>query len=78
MKNNVSNYDLQVDIGRRIFLQYDQALLIRKYSLQADARWIYLTYLNTPCRISRTDRQIDELHDGGWADCRNFGTVTTV
>jgi len=78
MKNNVSNYDLQVDIGRRIFLQYDQALLIRKYSLQADARWIYLTYLNTPCRISRTDGQIDELHDGGWAECRNFGTVMTV
>ena len=78
MKQNASNYDLQVDIGRRIFLQYDQALLIQKYSLQADAQWIYLTYLNTPCRISRSDGQIDEQHDGVWTECRNFGTVMTV
>lgn len=53
-----SNYDLQVDLARRIFLDYDQALLIRKFHLQADPAWIYLTYLNMPCRISRTDGQI--------------------
>ena len=52
-KKTFSNYDLQVDIGRRIFLEYDQAALIRKYALEADGEWIYLTYINTPCRISR-------------------------
>ena len=50
-----SNYDLQVDIGKKIFLEYDQEQLIRKFSLDADLQWIYLRYLNRPCRIHRTD-----------------------
>jgi len=77
-KSITSNYDLQVDVGRRIFMEYDQELLIQKYVLRADADWIYLTYLNTSCRISRTDGQINELLDGVWTECRNFGTVMTI
>lgn len=65
-------------MGRRIFMGYDQQRLIRKFSLQADERWICLTYLNTPCRISRTDGKIEELSDGTWAECRNFSTVMTI
>ena len=79
MKKNIpDNYDKQVDIGRRIFLEYDQQLLIRKFALEADDRWIYLTYLNTPCRIGRLDGQIDEMLEGVWTECRNFGTVMTI
>lgn len=73
-----SNYDLQVDIGRRIFMEYDQQRLIRKFGLEADDRWIYLTYLNTPCRIRRSDGQIEELLGDIWRECRNFGTVMTI
>ena len=29
----ISNYDKQVDIGRKIFLNYDQEALIQKYTL---------------------------------------------
>ena len=65
-----SNYDLQVDIGRKIFMEYDQELLIRKYNLQADQTWIYLTYLNIPCRIHRANGQIDEYQDDQWIECR--------
>ena len=78
MKNVTDNYDKQVDIARGIFLGYDQACLIRKFSLEADENWIYLTYLNTPCRISRGSGQIDELLNGVWTECRNFGTVMTI
>lgn len=74
MKNN---YDLQVDIARDIFLQYDQEALIRKFDLQADGDWIYLRYLNIPCRINRQDGRIEENH-GAWAECRSFNTVMTV
>ena len=77
-KNIPSNYDLQVDIGRKIFLEFDQQLLIRKFELPADQNWIYLTYLNTPCRIHRADGRIDELVDGAWAECRNYSTVMTI
>lgn len=73
-----SNYDVQVDIARRIFLEYDQELLIRKYALEAQEHWIYLTYLNTPCRICRSTGQIDELLEDRWVECRSFSTVMTI
>ena len=74
----VSNYDLQVDIGKRIFLEHDQRLLIGKFSLDADGQYIYLTYLNTPCRISRTSGGIEEFVCGKWRECRDFSTVMTI
>lgn len=43
MKKPVSNYDLQADVGKKFFLEYDQELRIRKVSLQTDKQWIYLT-----------------------------------
>lgn len=73
-----SNYDLQVDLAKNIFLEYDQDFLIRKYRLQADERWIYLTYLNIPCRISRESGSIEEFSCGHWLECRNYSTVMTI
>ena len=55
MTERVSNYDLQVDIAKKIFLEYDQERMIRKFSLEADGQYLYLHYLNTPCRIHRKD-----------------------
>ena len=75
---SVSNYELQVDIGKRIFLAYDQEVLIRKFSLEADAGWICLQYLNAPFRISRTDGGVEEYRQGVWKACRDFGTVMTI
>lgn len=74
----MDNYDLQVDIGKRIFLEYDQEVLIRKFRLEADEQYIYLTYLNTPCRIGRSDGGIEEYIEGAWKECRSFSTVMTI
>ncbi len=74
----MDNYDHQVDIGKRIFLEYDQELLIRKFHLEADADWIYLTYLNTPCRISRKTGGVEECIQNAWKECRSFSTVMTI
>ena len=73
-----SNYDFQVDIGRRIFLEYDSERLICKWGLAADETWIYLTYLNVTCRISREDGRIEEYSDAVWSECRSFSTVMTI
>lgn len=78
MVENVSNYDLQVDIGKRIFLEHDQELLIRKFRLEANEQYLYLTYLNTPCRIGRSDGGIEEFIEGVWKECRSFSTVMTI
>lgn len=74
----MDNYDLQVNIGRQIFLGYDQKSLIRKYELESDEQYIYLTYMNTPCRISRTIGGIEEYHENSWHECREYGTVMTI
>lgn len=74
----MNNYDLQVDIGRRIFMEYDQERIIAKFRLGADDTWIYLRYLDTPCRIRRETGEIWEYTQGQWRECRNFGTVMTV
>lgn len=77
-KKNISNYELQVDIGKQIFLKYDQQLLIRKYRLEADAQYLYLTYLNTPCRIHRASGSVEEQYPEGWKECREFSRVMTI
>ena len=74
----MDNYDRQVDIAKGIFLEYDQALMIRKYRLDADEQYIYLTYLNTPCRICRQSGGIEEQISNRWRECRNFSTVMTI
>lgn len=78
MRRIPSNYDLQVDIGRRIFLGYNQEILIRKFGFQADEAWIHLTYLSTPCRINRDDGRVEECLDGVWNECRSYNTVMTI
>ncbi len=78
MNNAPSNYDLQVDAAKGIFLGYDQQTLIRKFRLDADEEWIRLTYLNTPCRIRRADGTIEEFSENGWRECRDYSTVMTI
>ena len=78
MKKPASNYDLQVDIAKGIFLKYDQEFLIRKFSIAADEQYIYLNYINTPCRISRKDGGVEEYIQNRWQECRSFGTVMTI
>lgn len=74
----MDNYDLQVDIAKQIFLAYDQSMLIRKFRLDADENWIYLTYLNTPCRINRTTGGVEECRANRWQECREYSTVMTI
>lgn len=75
---SVDNYDLQVDMAKRIFLEYDQKRLIRKFCLDADEQYIRLTYLNMPCRISRTTGGIEQYIEGYWQECREYSTVMTI
>lgn len=74
----MDNYDLQVDMGKRIFLEYDQEQLIRKFRLEADEHWIYLSYMNTPCRISRSHGGVEEYIQNRWKECRSYSTVMTI
>lgn len=74
----MDNYDLQVDIAKKIFLEYDQDRIANKFGLRTDKNWLYLRYLGTDCRISRENGGIEECRDGRWVECRSFSTVMTV
>lgn len=79
MKNQkVSNYDLQVDLVRSLFLEYDQEMMIRKFQLPADNAWIYITYMNTSCRICRKTGRVEECISATWQECRSYNTVMTI
>lgn len=78
MKKSMSNYELQVDIAKEIFLQFDQQSLIEKFCLEADEQWIRLNYMNTPCRISRKHGTVEERLQNQWTECRYFNTVMTI
>jgi len=77
-EKRTSNYDLQVDAAKGIFLKYDQEALIRKFQLDSDKQWIFLRYLNTPCRISRGSGRVEEWENGSWVECRSYNTVMTI
>ncbi len=73
-----SNYDKQVDIGRQYFLQYDQEKLVPKYHLQADADYIYVTYLSQQFRIDRKTAAIEQEEKEGFRECRTYTVVMTI
>lgn len=74
----MDNYDLQVDIAKKIFLGYDQQKLVRKFRLEADKQYLYLPYLGTLCRISRESGGVEERIGDSWRECREYSRVMTV
>lgn len=74
----MDNYELQVDIAKKLFLQYDQAALTEKFGLQAEENYLHLTYLNTPCRLCRKTGAVEEYKGTLWQECREYSTVMTV
>ena len=74
----ISNYEKQVDMGKAHFLKYDQEALSAKFDLDLDKDYIYLTYLNTPCKIDRPSGTVFEKTSDGFAECRSYETVMTI
>ena len=78
-EERISNYERQAEAARKLFLTYDQERILLRYDLAADRQWIFLTYLNVPCRISRESGQVEEQQeDGRWKRCDSFHTVMTI
>lgn len=73
-----SNYDKQVDFGKKWFLKYDQEPLAEKFHLEMDETYLYLTYLGTPCRIERATGTVFEKTGDTYTECRSYETVMTI
>lgn len=49
------NFDQLGDRARQLFLKIDQSVIMSRLPVRADDAWFYVTYLNTPLKVSRTD-----------------------
>ena len=49
----MSNYDITREQAKKIFLQYDQKEIIRKWKLSYDASYLYVKFVNRDYRIDR-------------------------
>jgi hypothetical protein len=68
MTKAINNYDKTKISMAHVFLQYDQAAMIHKYSLEYDSDWLYITFVNRIYRINRKTGNVQ------WSD-HNFETV---
>ena len=58
-----SNYDLMRDQMEKEFLNYDQEKMIRKYGLEHDGAYLYLTFVGQKCRICRDSGRVEWTED---------------
>lgn len=53
MTNTITNYEQTKIAMSHVFLQYDQEVMIHKFSLEHTPDWIYLIFINRNYRINR-------------------------
>ena len=70
MMKAITNYDKTKNSMAHVFLQYDQATMIHKYSLKHDSDWLYITFVNRIYRINRktgnvqwSDNDFEAVHE---------------
>ena len=68
MTKALTNYDKTKISMAHVFLQYDQATMIHKYSLDYNSDWLYITFINRTYRINRKTGSVQ------WSD-NDFETV---
>ena len=64
MENTMNNYEKTKTSMANVFLQYDQAAMIHKHSLEHDSDWLYITFVNRNYRINRRTGNIQWSADG--------------
>lgn len=73
-----NNYFLQAQSAKQRFLTYDQGLLIRRFFLNADERYLYMTMLRRQYRIDRATGDLEKQIEGSWVDGNSHGEVMTL
>ena len=65
----MSNYDQMLALGQRLFLNWDQQEMLRRYHLESDEGYLYLRYLGQRHRIDRNTAVVENLDARKTADC---------
>ena len=72
------NYLIQAQQAKQRYLTYDQTMLIRKFSLESDADYIYVNLLCIPYRLSRSTGDLQKKQAGQWVDGNSYEEVMTL
>ena len=57
------NYKIMFERTRALFLKYDQEKMIERFQLDADERYLYLTFVARPYRIERATGAMEYWKD---------------
>ena len=72
------NYLIQAQQAKQRYLTYDQDKLIRKFSLDADADYLYISLLCKPYRLSRSSGDLQKQENEIWVDGNSYEEVMTL
>ena len=72
------NYRIQAEQAKACFLTYDQEALIRKFGLEWDDRYLYVTLLSSRYRIDRRNADFQRQIDSRWINGNSFHEVMTI
>lgn len=76
--NRTNNYALAAENAKKIFLSYDQPVLIEKFALSFDDAYLYTSFLSAPYRIERLTGNLERQKDGVWVDGNSFDEVLSI
>ena len=82
MTKALNNYDKTKISMAHVFLQYDQATMIHKYSLDYNSDWLYITFINRTYRINRktgsvqwSDNDFETVHEANKKTSNRIGSI---
>lgn len=58
----MSNYDQMLALGQKLFLDWDQGAMIRRYRLDAEEDYLYLRFLGRMHRVNRNSAAVEAMH----------------
>jgi hypothetical protein len=71
----MDNYEIARDRAQAYFLNFDQKSIIRRWDLQYDSEYLYVTFVGRPYKVSRNSGRIDRMFDGRQA---GFSEVMSI
>ena len=69
---SVSNYDKMQEAARKLFLTYDQSVMVEKFRLEQDENYLYLPCLGRLYRIERATGIVQWLDESGAPHAAGF------
>ena len=79
MINTITNYEKTKNSMANVFLQYDQEVMINKFSLKHDPAWLYVSFVKRLYRINRKSGNIQWLdHDSETVYEADYNEAMTI